>query len=688
MGKSILIKEYIEEATKFLKLTTALSTNEISSRLKEIITDRYTPENIFIMATDKHSNITEKKVDLLTLTERHCFDNVISPAGSCYTRADVKQAFTSKFLRGNTTNRTVFKKKMFKAEVAQDKIKRNMYFCLQTVRKIINNSFSGAQGAIFSFLYDKGNYNSITSIARSLIIHAFTTAENLLGDNFGLYDEPMLITHVLNCLENCNSEKVNKAVKKYNLKVPTDQEVFDRYLTMIKYYAPKEELKIIKTMLSKLTSEQLTYLFYYNSLKNIFMTNSTLFKKFIKHCFDTDTMKMDKNIKPTDISNVNEDISAIVSLSFNELLGKSQVYQLPTDNPENAKQFVNISKHMEQRLSKLDDLFDTFIYGKMLASDIDRKNDMAREIVPFSDTDSTTATLKGWVEWYTGTVIKSSKESYQISALCIYWLTTIIKHVLHKFSVAHGARGEFAEIMKMKNEFLYIVQIIYKAKKNYAGIISMQEGLMLAEMAVDIKGGVLRSSNICKASSDVIKDFLVNDILLKAVDNKISAIDLVTKVVTFENKIRASLTNGENTYLKRCSVRTEKEYPDPMRTAYFYYVAWQDIFAKKYGDINPPLKTSQVKLISPTSTYLEWLHKHDEKIYNNFIMFNNKYGKYPKYIILNPNNPAIPKEIIPLIDIKEIIYHNVKVLHMTLERFGIGIPYEKQKLLLSDIYTI
>ena len=88
-----------------------------------------------------------------------------------------------------------------------------------------------------------------------------------------------------------------------------------------------------------------------------------------------------------------------------------------------------------------------------------------RDIVPFSDTDSTTATLKGWVEWYTGTIIESSKESYQISALCIYWLTTVIRGVLHKFSIAHGAHEKYADIMKMKNEFLYIVQILYKAKK-------------------------------------------------------------------------------------------------------------------------------------------------------------------------------------------------------------------------------
>ena len=216
----------------------------------------------------------------------------------------------------------------------------------------------------------------------------------------------------------------------------------------------------------------------------------------------------------------------------------------------------------------------------------------------------------------------------------------------------------------------------------------MQEGIMLAEMMVDIKGGVLRSSNICKATSDFIKTFLVDDILLKAANEKIVATKLVEKVVLFENKIRKSLMDGENTYLKRCSVRTKGEYPDPMRTAHFYFIAWQDIFAAKYGDINPPLKTSQVKLISPTSTYLEWLSKCDRKIYDNLVIFHNTYGKYPKYIILNPNNPIIPKEVIPLIDIKDIIYHNVKVLHMTLERFGIGIPYEKRKLLLSDIYTI
>ena len=377
MAKSKVIKAYIDQSKLFLKLTTKLSDEEIDSRLKDIISKRYTPDNIFIMATSKDGSVHEKKTDLLTLTEQVCLDNVISPSGSCYTPAHVKQSFTSKFLRDNTTNRTIFKKKMFKAEIEKDKLSKNLYFCLQTVRKIINNSFSGAQGAIFSFLYDKGNYNSITSLARSLIINAFTTAENLLGDNFGLYNETMTITYILNSLNNCDSAKVASATNKYKLKVPSKEEVFNRYLNIVKYYNPKEDLMMVNTMLSKLSSEQLTYLFYYNSLKNIFMTNSETFKKYVKHCFDVDSMQMDKKIVPTDISNINEDISAIVSLSFSELLGTSQVYQLPKDNPENAKKFINIAKHVEQRLSMLDELFDTFIYSDMLVPDLDMKNDMA-----------------------------------------------------------------------------------------------------------------------------------------------------------------------------------------------------------------------------------------------------------------------------------------------------------------------
>ena len=117
---------------------------------------------------------------------------------------------------------------------------------------------------------------------------------------------------------------------------------------------------------------------------------------------------------------------------------------------------------------------------------------------------------------------------------------------------------------------------------------------------------------------------------------------------------------------------------------YFYYLAWHEIFADKYGDIRLPSKFPTLKLKDITPLFIECIQ--DKSIQKKFKDFFQKYGKWPSAIALNPMSDTFPKELLPIANIREAIYLNIRPSYLTLERMNISVGNEKQHQLISDIY--
>jgi uncharacterized protein YuzE len=242
--------------------------------------------------------------------------------------------------------------------------------------------------------------------------------------------------------------------------------------------------------------------------------------------------------------------------------------------------------------------------------------------------------------------------------------------------------------MAMKNEFLYTVMILADVKKHYAGIVAIQEGVLLPKPEIDIKGVQFKGSDICKEAVTFAKNFSENDVLINMNNNgKISGHELVHKVSTFENKIRQDLQEGSSTWFKSLSIRKKTDYATPLQSNWYYYYAWQEIFAQKYGDILIPTKAPAVQVHVPNKEYLNWLSKTSPDIYQRMMAFLAK-NKPPSTFVINPVGGKVPPEIIPLVKFTDIIYHNVKPCHLLLKQIGVACGFEDSKLLFSDVYPV
>jgi hypothetical protein len=426
------------------------------------------------------------------------------------------------------------------------------------------------------------------------------------------------------------------------------------------------------------------FIYYASNLRHLFWANESIFRPIIQDIL-TPIVEVDPSVDPKDIHKFDGDMMPIVYTILSPQLADTKHSELVDKHPNLARLCVQTAKSMDKKLRFLDDLFETFIYHNIMTPNILTRKAMIRNTVIISDTDSVIFTSKDWAEWFVGHLNNIDVPHFSISALVTYWLTKANDDAMSKFSIAQGATKENTKIMRMKNEFLYPALILYDTKKTYAGLIKIQEGVNLPKPKPDIKGAVLKGSTIAEDSLDFIEDLIINDIVIPATKGDISGIALIDKVIAFEQAIRESLAKGELTYLPKQTVKMDKDYDNPEGSVWAYCDAWNAVFGDKYGIINPPDKVPLIKLCTITPQYLEWLNERNPSAYKKYLAHVGD-KKQPSAIVLHSLCRSIPEELIPLINVRHIIFSNLKPAYLTLERLGIAVGHDKRQLLLGDIY--
>ena len=662
-GRPRLLETYRLQLASYLKLKYKLSDEKANQISFEICRSRYKPLTAFIESTTTDNRPEIKGVDLVSWFDLHRED-LMTPSGSVYKQQSKKLGTIIEMIQKFLAKRSKEKKLMLKAKAAGNKTEQLLHYYAQTLVKIFVNALPGNFGSAYSIFFDKGNYNAITSAGRALIGFAYSEIEAVLGGNFMWLSIDGLKNHIVTQLySGIDESKVELVMNKFHLKRVTKEDLYSFY---------KKELSIYNH-----------YTWYEDKKVN---------GKTVEHAAYIGHKEGDY-AKVMEIVNLLNDTQIQYFYYFENL----QVYDFPSKRPELAKRFINIARHVESCLKDMDDLFDVFIYTKICRPDVQDQPLLYRNSTVVSDTDSTIFTVKDWVEWYTGSVYSIDETAYHIAMLMIYWITKAVGHALVKYSEAGGARGEFTETMLMKNEFLYPVMIQADVKKHYAGIITVQEGVVLPKGDIDIKGGQFRGSSIPKVATEFAEKFISEDILTSDEgvykNGRVDGHRLIEKVREFELQIYNDLKEGKTEWYKSLAIKTKDKYANPMSSPYYYYLAWQAIFAPKYGDMMIPLKTPAVPINPATETYWDWLIKKDEALARRWMDFLNGSTdgikhRWPSYMPVITFKGKVPEELIPLIMTKDIIHHAVKPCHLILRQLPINCGCDGDKNLFSEIYPL
>ena len=692
MSRPGVLQTYRDEMVSYMKRTFGFSEEEADRRFRLACKDRYKPQTAIIVENVEDGRPELKAVDLVSYLDKHA-DDIVSPSGSFYMQHERKTGATIQMVQNKLDQRGKLKKDQFKAKAAGDVLAYLTAYFGQSSVKITVNSLPGNYGSSYSGFYDKGNYNAITSGGRALIGYANTCIEHVLGGNFGWFSVEQLINHInIHLHSGIDKEKVHKVMNAHNLKWVDKQMLMEFFHECLRIYHRYKDgdFRIVDELVMRLEKEEVQFFWYYQNLRHVIMFNDEVFRPWINDLFDLSKVVEDPSVKPDDLFKLDGDLVMMCNVAFYDTVKsgnpKIQVYDLPSQMPEKAVKFVNIANRVQKELDKMKDIFDTFIDTELNVPDVHNRKMMQRNSSVISDTDSVIFTVKDWVQWYTGDIYRLTTPAYQISTLMVYWITKAVAHVLAIYSISHGAKGKHIKDMKMKNEFMYPTMCLADIKKTYAGVVTVQEGVILPKPQTDIKGVQLKGSNMCKESTKFAEDFIVDCILSKSLNAKISGHDLIQRVIEREKLIYQDTVNGLTRWCQPESIKNKDGYAKPMSSAYFYFLAWQEIFAWKYGDIQVPTKTIVLPIAEPTAEYFEWLHKESPKICKKFQDFLLKYTKCPSKMAISPIVKQIPRELIPLVMVRDIIYENVKPCRLILSQLGIRCGFDDDKLLFNEVY--
>jgi hypothetical protein len=190
----------------------------------------------------------------------------------------------------------------------------------------------------------------------------------------------------------------------------------------------------------------------------------------------------------------------------------------------------------------------------------------------------------------------------------------------------------------------------------------VQEGNVFAKPDFEIKGVHLKNSALpISVREDSTRQ--MKDILMCLYNNK--KIDLITQLkntAQLESKIYNSVIVGEIDYYKSMNIRNKTAYKaGPLQSNYAYHQLWLDVFEPIYGSVSEPdYRSVKIPLTTDTANKTKkWLESQPEDFRNNMLKWMAKHNK-DKICTFYINrskaeNIGVPKEIIPIIDIRRVV---------------------------------
>jgi len=696
--RTTLAGEYVANMELYLhKLFPELSKEELNKKITDIFRKKYKPTNIKYLESPSPGTVNSKDSTLLEFTNE-LNKNIMTPYGSMYKPISEQRSMFIDYIGDNQAARKKMKHEMLVAESKGDKDVARIKNLGQMNTKIKINALSGVMLSNVTFR-SSINYNAITSIARYSIMLSYSVVELLSESNYYLYDEDKAINWIISLLRIYPGDnKIERCIKKYKLNIPTHDTVSTAYIEYVRSYSKLSKNISLVELINKLTPNELTFVYYGLNMCKLFRENTSFYNKF-KHVLDLNNVSdytgdvpniaklPDSILLNTAVVLISNDIE-IKSKEVNESINIDDIAEKYHDL---ARRLYSVYIHLENAFKSLELLFDTFILLPIIPSCINHHRMMLRKTVLLSDTDSIMFTNANWAKWLTND-IRITDEATYMNAFITGLISKVLEHSLAYLSASMNIDQDNMKKLAIKNEFMYDIFMRTPISKHYAGYVKYREGMRLNPYKFDIKGKNFKGSDLCTTTTTFVNKFIRDIFDNYLLTYKLDPVDMIRKVIEFEQTIRTSIHNEDVTYLGQIPIKLARDYKNPMSSNYFYYELWTNVFAPKYEELNLPQKCKEVP-IQPlhwrTIKQYEYIADIDRGIYERLVAFLNKFPNRKIERILIPENIGIPKEIREIANYRKVCAKNCYSLYLILKSFNIvNFPSTKNDIVLfSDIYT-
>jgi len=690
------VEQYIKITATYLSKKNGLPVEENERRVREYIkqTGKARNPKVVFRERDVNGNVSIKTTNLysyIRYPKKH--KHILVPSFTVYFNPNVKRSLHSDFIDENVAMRNYHKKLAFKYEMEGNIELFKKHNTIQKTKKIFNNSLSGAYASNGTILYNPSAHYTLTSITRCVSGTGNSLSEQVISGNRHFATPHIVKAYIATLITYIDKERLDKIIKKYNLYIPTPQDLLNITLKSTrKYWQSEEEENKLLDMFNRLDDYERVWYAYLNDFYHLRIYNSDL----VRDLFDMllrepkiDEINMSREEMVEFLESNKVYLNMLHHIRADVLMGIQPVYKEMEE--DRLKALVYSLKAAIETFEKYDDLLTTFLINDLLPINIAYIKNMLREVIVLSDTDSTCATYQDWVMWYNNGENAFGPKGMAITGVIMTIATTAIDHGIKVFAANMNIPKDRVGSIAMKNEFYWDVFVNTNVSKHYFADYWIKEGNVRKSPKNEIKGVNLIASSIYEPVRE-LELWLINDIFARVrTGRKIPLKEYLKKVINMEQFIIKKIYEGSPDVLKLDKIKEDIAYKlDKYHSPYFHHMLWQRVFAKKYGNAPDPMYMAiKIPVTIDNKTrfdeYIEWLSKEDSEMALAFRELMNEGGKNNigmfRFPLMNTQEHGIPKEVLPIIDIDRAVFDNCNVLYMVLESIGY---YRKPDMKISD----
>jgi len=616
-------------------------------------------------------------------------DRVIVPSFTTYDSAKKNPSPQVDFVNINLANRTAAKNKMKIAKANNNKDDFIYYKVLQGAMKIYNNSLSGAYSVMSTCLYNASAHFTLTTITRAAASIGNMQTEMIVAGNRLYSSYEIVIESIAMTVTNIDTLEMETIISKYNVTIPTIDDVMKCILRSSRLYWESEKLENrIEKYVSKLNDIELCAVMYVNDFYSLSILNGELVRNILRS-ISTKRKNNKYDGDQTPFTGADSEIANLVAhICSVELSGKNPEEIYGKNNHALMSILTETAKGIVEGFNKYNDLLTAFMATSILPVNIVDIKDLLRRAIGLSDTDSTCSSNERWPLWFYGRQV-SPTYGLPITAAVLTIVSLSTSHHIREFTSNMNVDPDNAGIISMKPEFYWEVFVPGNSLKHYFSTAKIVEMIVNKETQLEVKGVHFLANNIPVELQDAAVEMMNEIAYIISKGERLDASSQIKKVIELENKIVSDLESGIATILRTDSVKEEDAYKQKKEESkYRAHILWTDVFSEQYGDITPPYTTYAIPVTLKGATainkYME-SGKGSPEIKSKILKFINTYYKGGMTTINLPmaklEEASMPVEIIEAIDMPRAVSSVLNVFYIILETIGF---YRKPGVMIRD----
>lgn len=618
---------------------------------------------------------------------------IISPSLAVYMNKEQKESISAIYISGNVKKRSKSKKEMFAAKEAGDKPLAEFKNLEQNNAKIKNNALSGAHCTKSTILFIDTIHSTLTSTCRSASGYGNSNNEKITCGNRHYWSPDIVKSNILNIINTADLDLFQQCIDKYNLYIPTPEDVMDVITYSTRNYWRDKRVEDIRVLVNSLEPIHRVAFVYTSDLYHVKKYNDSLMRRWLGGLAKRVTGPIEN--PKAELEGLTEEAEALVSMICGKFmdgngLGKFDIL------PDDVQQMLGATaKNVREVMTEFELLTRAVLVSECMPPTLAHLPHILRRGAVASDTDSTIFTVQDWLAWYSGS-ISNDEETIAVGHSIAFLASSTITHILAKMSANMGVAKKQLHQYAMKSEYWFPVFALTSRAKTYFALRAAQEGIVFKkeDIELEIKGAVLKGSNSPKY---VIDDAtaLITELLHTVNDDKqIEITSVFKRIADLERELISKIKAGSPEFFKKLEIKEESSYKNgPLRSNYFHYLLWDNVFAPKYGSIQePPYASLRIALNTDSkSAFNEWLDRiEDVEFKDRLVKFLAESGKGVIKTILIPkpyaDSHGFPEEIIQAMDIRRMIATIMEPHYVICESLGFQSIEDNKLRLISDEY--